>query len=114
MSPPPSPQVSVLETSHLSREQEKVSLADRVSSLSSQLTLTEGQLGVANDRLLQHERSKALLESVGAERLEEIRTLTRELEELKPRAEGVSELREQVEHLEGELSKKQAEVSVEN
>ena len=82
------------------------------TSLSEQLAQVKGQLSVADDHIAQHERSKAILEQAGAERLKEIQTLTRELEELKMRTELVSELRERVQQLEEELAIRQGEVSV--
>lgn len=101
----PLQQVSLMDDS-----QEKLVLQEKVSSLSNQLALVEGQLGVANDRLVQQERSRVVLEMAGTERLEEIRVLTREVEGLRLRSESIAELREKVNELEGELGKKQEEV----
>ncbi len=104
-------QVSLTESSQQLREEEREELEESVASLSGQLVVLEGQLGAANDRLLQHERAKAVLELTGMERLEEIRSLTRELEEARLKVESVGEMQDRMEHLERELGRKQEEVS---
>ena len=52
-----------------------------------------------------------MLDLAGTERLSEIHSLSREVEELRMKADLVKELRERVDELEQELIKKQAEAS---
>ena len=104
-------QVLVLEESEHSQKKEKIGLVEKAASLSNQIWVLEEQLATVNERALQQERSRVILEMASSERLEEIRTLTRELEEMKMRTELVGELREKVEQLEEELQGKQEEVS---
>lgn len=103
-------QVSLTESSQHLREEERAELEEKLASLLGQLAVLEGQLAVANDCLLQQERAKTVLELAGTERLEEIRNLTRELEEVRLRAESAGEAQGRVEQLERELARKQEEV----
>ena len=103
-------QVSLTESGQQLREEERAGLEERVAVLSEQLTVLHGQLEAANDRLLEQERAKTVLELAGTERLDEIRNLTRTLEEVRLRAESAGELQDRVDQLERDLGRKQEEV----
>ena len=72
--------------------------------------MVESQLATTNDRLLELEQSKAVVEAASSERLAEITELQRRLEGNEMKEDLVGELREQVESLEGQLSQLQEKV----
>ncbi len=102
--------MSILKDTQQVNQEEKLGLEDNADTLSKKLGLVAEQLEEAKDRLSQQERNRAVLELVRTERLEEIRVLTRELEELRMKGEMAREMEGRVQQLEGELWKKQEEV----
>ena len=74
--------------------------------------MMESQLATANDRLLEMEQSKAVVEAVSSERLAEITELQRRLEGNEVKEDLVGELNGQITSLEKQAVELQALVSV--
>lgn len=70
----------------------------------------EAELAADEEKQLSLEQSKAILESVGAERLSEITELQSQLEEMRVRDGLVRELKEQLASLEEQLRRLEEEV----
>ena len=81
-----------------------------LSDAHDHINMLESQLATANDRLLEMEHSKAVVESASSERLAEITELQRRLEGNKVKEELVGELNGQIASLERQLVQLQEEV----
>lgn len=111
-SPPPPfpPQLSVLESALKDSECKCSGFEKDLSDAHDHINMVESQLATTNDRLLELEQSKAVVEAASSERLAEITELQRRLEGNEMKEDLVGELREQVELLEGQLSQLQEKV----
>ena len=81
-----------------------------LSDARDHINMVESQLATTNDRLLELEQSKAVVEAASSERLAEITELQRRLKGNEVKEDLVGELREQVESLERQLSQLQEKV----
>ena len=81
-----------------------------LSDAHSHINMVESQLATANDRLLELEQSKAVVEAASSERLAEITELQRRLEGNELKEDLVGELNGQIDSLEKQLTQLQEEV----
>ena len=114
--PPPPPhthtQLSVLEKALQESSGKAEKTEAELASAHEHCNALETQLANTQDQLLDLERSKGVVDSVSTERLSQITLLQQQLEEGRVRDGLIGELRQQINTLEGRLSRLQTEVSL--
>ena len=100
----------MLESALKDSEGKCTDIEKELSEAHHHINMVESQLATANDRLLELEQSKAVVEAASSERLSEITELQRRLEGNEMKENLVGELNGQVASLEKQLTTVQEEV----
>ena len=102
----------MLESALKDTEEKCVSIEKELSDAHGHINMLESQLAMTNDKLLEMDHSKAVVESVSSERLAEITELQRRLEGNEVKEDLIGELRGQIVSLERQGVQLQEEVKL--